>query len=428
MRLGVSLAGLATGNIALSFLANWYLVSALGPGRHTDALFAAMILPQLIMTVVATALTNVLVPLLAVQDQQRFASVSWTLVQAVLVATGLIGGALALSAPLWTPLTVPGFDAEAVRLTQRLAVIQLLGAVLTTVASVQRSAYNARHHFLWPEASALIANVASLGLLVWGLGPYGVAVAAWATVLRAGVQVVLLVRGMGRYEAPVWGMPDLAEAWRRARPLLLGSLYFKSDFVVDRLIASLAPPGALSLYSLAQQAYSSAQLILGKSIASPVVPGLARAAAAGAWDRFRWLNRRTLGRLLLLSLVVLAGILALGLPVLELTFGRGKFNPQQIHQLWLLLLALGGVWIGGVAGQIVAVSFYAQGDTRTPITIGAIAFTLAIPLKLGGFYVFGLLGLAVAASLYYLGSAGTQWLVLDRRLRQLAPHGTTVQA
>src|SRR4029079_8322465 len=113
-------------------------------------------------------------------------------------------------------------------------------------------------------------------------------------------------------------------------------------------------------------------------------------------------NRRALARLVVLSLLVLAGVLALGLPVLELTFGRGKFNPEQIHLLWVLLLALGGVWIGGVAGQIIAVFFYAQGHTRTPITIGAIAFTLAIPLKLGGFYVFGLLGLAAAASLYYL--------------------------
>jgi putative peptidoglycan lipid II flippase len=418
VRLGISLAGLATANIALSFISNWYLVSALGPGRHTDALFAAMILPQLILTVVATALTNVLVPLLAVQDETRFAGVSWTLTQAVLLATGLVGLALALSAPLWTPLTVPGFDADAVRLTERLAVIQLLGAVLATVTAVQRSAYNARHRFLWPESSALIGNIAGLGFLVWGLRPYGVSAAAWATVLRAGVQAALLVRGMGRYQAPVWRLPDLLEAWRRARPLLLGSLYFKSDFVIDRLIASLAPPGALSLYSLAQQAYSSAQLILGKSIASPVVPRLAQAAAVNAWDRFRLLNRRTLARLLVLSLVVLAGILLLGLPVLELTFGRGKFSPEQVHLLWVLLLALGGVWVGGVAGQIIAVSFYAQGDTRTPITIGAIAFTLAIPLKLGAFYVFGLLGLAAAASLYYLGSAGTQWLALERRLRR----------
>jgi putative peptidoglycan lipid II flippase len=418
LRLGISLAALATANIALSFISNWYLVSALGPGRHTDALFAAMILPQLILTTVATALTNVLVPLLAVQDETRFAAVSWTLVQAVLLATGLIALVLAASAPLWTPLTVPGFDPDAVRLTERLALIQLLGAVLATVTAVQRSAYNARRHFLWPEGSGLIGNVVGLGFLVWGLKPYGVAAGAWATVLRAAVQAILLLRGMGRYQAPVWRMPDLAEAWGRARPLLLGSLYFKSDFVVDRLIASLAPPGALSLYSLAQQAYSSAQLILGKSIASPVVPALARAAAGGAWKRFQTLNRRALGRLVVLSLVVLAGIGALGLPVLELTFGRGKFNPEQVHLLWVLLLALGGVWVGGVAGQIIAASFYAQGDTRTPITIGVIAFTLAIPLKLGGFYVFGLLGLAGAASLYYLGSAGTQWVTLERRIRR----------
>lgn len=417
LRLGAYLAGLAAANIAISFLSNWYLVTVLGPGRSTDALFAAMIAPQLMMAVVATALTNVLVPMLAVQEGPLFSAASWTLVQAVLLVCGLLAGLLAVSAPVWTPLTVPGFGVEARDLTIRLTVIQLAGAVLTTVSAVQRAAYNARHRFLWPECSSLLAAAAGFGFLVWGLPVYNVAAAAWATVVRGGFLVVLLLRGMGKYQPPVWGAADLRETWRRVRPLLMGSLYFKSDFVVDRFIASLAPAGALSLYSLAQQAYSSAQLILGKSVASPVVPSLARAAAANDWPQFRRINRRALLALLLLALLVYAGVLLLGLPLLELTFGRGKFTPAQIHQLWWLLIALVGVWVGGVVGQIIATSFYAQGDTRTPMTIGAVAFTLAIPLKLGGFYVFGLPGLAAAASLYYLGSAGTQWLVLERRLR-----------
>jgi putative peptidoglycan lipid II flippase len=79
------------------------------------------------------------------------------------------------------------------------------------------------------------------------------------------------------------------------------------------------------------------------------------------------------------------------------------------------------VWFGGVVGQIISTSFYTQGDTRTPMVIGSVAFTAAIALKLGGFYAFGISGLAVAATLYYVGSAGAQWVVLERRLRRRGP-------
>jgi putative peptidoglycan lipid II flippase len=120
---------------------------------------------------------------------------------------------------------------------------------------------------------------------------------------------------------------------------------------------------------------------------------------------------------LLLVLAGYGGVVLAGIPVLELTFGRGEFGPEEIRQFWWLLVALVGMWVGGAAGQIISSAYYAQGDTRTPMLIGAATFTIAIALKLGGFYAFGIWGLAAATSLYYIGSMGLQWAVLERRLR-----------
>ena len=421
MRRSVWLGAIAAANIAVSFLYNWYLVAVLGPGRATDALFAAMIAPQLLLTVGSTALTNVLVPLLSVQPEDEVPGLAWVLFQVVLIYAGLAAGLLALTAPLWTPLTVPGFPPDATGLVARLASIQLIGAVLTVAGAVQRSAYNARHRFVWPELSTLVATGVGFGCLALALPVYGVAAAAWATAVRAIVQVVLLLRGMGRYRPPRGAPAELRQAWRRLRPLLLGSIYFKSDFVVDRMLASMAPAGSLSLFALAQQAYSSGQLILGKALAAPVVPLLAQAAQAGHWRRFERISRRRLLLLLGFAAAGYVGVVLVGQPLLTATFGHGNFTPARVHELWWLLVLLGGVWFGGVAGQIISTSFYAQGDTRTPMVIGSVAFTVAIALKLGGFYAFGISGLALAATLYYVGSAGAQWVVLERRLRRRGP-------
>jgi putative peptidoglycan lipid II flippase len=421
MRRSAWLGALAAGNIGISFAFNWYLIAVLGPGRETDALFAGMIAPQVLLTVGSTALSNVLVPMLAVQRAEELSGMAWSLFQAALWWTGLIAAVLALTAPVWTPLTVPGFPADARPLLVRLACVQLAGAVLTVAGAVQRSAYNARHRFIWPETSTLLSSGVGLLCLVVALPRYGVVAGAWATVARGLAQIVLLLPGMGPYRRPFTASREVRLAWTRLRPLLLGALYFKSDFVVDRFLASLAPAGALSLFSLAQQAYSAAQLILGKALAAPAVPLLAQAAESRHWLRFRRISRHQLLVLMAFAGLGYLGIVLVGRPLLTLTFGHGRFTPERIEELWWLMVLLGGVWCGSVGGQIISSSYYAQGDTRTPILIGSVAFTIAIALKVGGFYAFGISGLAVAATLYYLGSAGAQWLVLERRLqRQLA--------
>ncbi|MBA3317312.1 MAG: hypothetical protein H0T50_04390 [Gemmatimonadales bacterium] len=103
--------------------------------------------------------------------------------------------------------------------------------------------------------------------------------------------------------------------------------------------------------------------------------------------------------------------------MLRVAFGHGRFGPEAIGQLWWLLIALGGVWVGGAAGQILGPAFYAQGDTRTPTRVGSIGFTLAIVLKIAGFYFFGIWGVAAGYSVQYAVSSVALYVLLERRLR-----------
>jgi peptidoglycan biosynthesis protein MviN/MurJ (putative lipid II flippase) len=281
---------------------------------------------------------------------------------------------------------------------------------------VQRAVYNARHRFVWVEGSALVSAVAGLVVLVEWLPSGGVEAAAWAVVIKAALQLLLLLPGMGPYRVPQWGRPELRRAWERWRPLVLGALYYKSETVVDRFLASLAPAGVLSLYYLAQQAYSSVQLLLAKTLAGPAIPFLARAAHLGHWWSFGRIMRRRLAALLGVAGAGWIAVALFGLPVLTLAFGHGRFDPAEIRQLRQLLLLLGGVLLGGSAGQIIATSFYAKGDTRTPVRIGAIGFTIAVSLKVPAFFLFGIAGVAGVASLQYLASAAVQYALLDRGL------------
>ena len=84
--------------------------------------------------------------------------------------------------------------------------------------------------------------------------------------------------------------------------------------------------------------------------------------------------------------------------------------------LWLLLMALGGQWIGGGVGAVTTVAYYARGDTLTPTRLGVITFTLYLPLKVWAFFAWGTVGLAVTTSLFFLANAVLQVLLLNRGL------------
>ncbi len=413
------LGTLAIVQVLLGFAFQWFLMTAVGPGLETDALFAALVVPQLILQVVAGALTHVLTPLLSVHEPAERRRQGWSFVQGVALLLLLGGGLLALSAPVWLPWTVPGFPAWAQALAVDLVRIQLLGMLLTGLASVLRSVCHAWGRFALAEFGPVLGLTAALAFVVWMLPQTGVRAAAWGTALGAGVHVLALAPALGAYRRPDWGGAATREAARRMRPLALGYLYLKSEDLVDRLLASMAPAGGLSLLHLAQQIYDAGSGVLHKSVTAPLVPRLARAAAAGEWRAFHRDNRRWLLTMLALTLTALVGLIWIGQPLLALVFARGRFGAGNTEQLWWLLLALGGVWIGGAVGGILSSSFYAQGNTRTPVQVAVVGFTVAIGLKVGGFQLWGVMGIAVATSLYYLLNCLTLFALLVRAGKRL---------
>ena len=63
MKQAMQLGTLSAASIGVAFLFQWYVLTQLGPGMETDAFFAGMTLPQLVLAVISGSLMHVLVPL-----------------------------------------------------------------------------------------------------------------------------------------------------------------------------------------------------------------------------------------------------------------------------------------------------------------------------------------------------------------------------
>jgi putative peptidoglycan lipid II flippase len=417
-RLAVILGGLAGVNILLAFFYQWYVLTVFGPGLVTDALFAGMVVPQLLLAVVTGSMTQVLVPLLAVEEEGRFQEDGWGFFQGIGLIFFLFAVCLSVTAAIWVPWTVPGFNLETRLLTISLVRIQLVGMVFMALNAVVWSVYHARQKFIWAELSSFFGTLGGLLFLIWGLPRFGIVVAAWALVLRAVIQTILLLPGMGGYKPPNFRSKTVKKAWHRLYPLLLGSTYYKTGDLVDRFLASMAPAGQLSLLHFANQIYLAGTLILSKALAAPMVPLLAKRASEREWFSFRKIVSNRLLWTLGITFTVFMHIFFSGASVLSFLFGHGRFTIGEVLTLRWLLVALVGVWVGGALGQILSSSFYAKGNTRTPTKIGIFGFTIGLGMKVVGFLYWGILGVAVGTSLYYLLNVFLLKLALQRRLNK----------
>jgi len=402
-------------NISLAFLFQWYVITQLGSGVETDALFAGMTIPQLVLVVISGSLMHVLVPLLAGEDEEHFRHDAW----GFLVLIGSLFGVLAIvlyaTASWWIPIIVPGFSNAGKDLTVELTRIQLVGMVFTAINGVQWAAYHARQQFVWAEFTPILSGLFGVLLLIWALPKYGVVAAAWISTLCMGLQTLLLAPGMGKPIRPNLRSVAIQQVWKRIKPLLLGTAYYKTDPLVDRFLLSTASSGSLSLYYLAQQIYGAVSQVINKAIVAPLVPVLSKLHKAGDIEGFRRAYYQKLWQVSAIGIISLLILGVFGHGVLDLLIGYGNINASNIEKLWWIMIWLGGMFVGGGAGQVCASSFYACGDTITPTRMSMLTYTAYLPSKVVTFYFWGVMGLAIVTSIYYITNLLLQTYILKKK-------------
>ena len=425
MKQPIQLGFLSVVNIGLVFTFQLYIFTQLGMVAETDALFAGMTLPQVFLAVVSSSLMHVLVPVLTGKSIATLRRETWDFIFLIAGFFSFIAMLLYSTAFLWVPFIVPGFNETTKNLTIELTQIQLIGLVFTGINGVQWAAYHANQKFIWVELTSIIANFIALMALIIVLPYFGIISAAWIMVLRVLLQTILLAPYIGLPSKPSLKSPTIKKAWRRIKPLLIGTLYYKTDPLIDRFLLSFATAGNLSLYYLSQQVYAAINQVINKAIVAPLVPVLSKLHQALNMKGFREIYYLKILQVSILSIVCLLIIYLFGQALLKVLIGYGSFEYANIVELWWIMIWLGGVLIGGALGQICASAFYSIGDTKTPTIISIITYTIYVPSKVGSFYFYGVKGLAIATTIYYICNFLVQFFTLKQTVFNNATKNNT---
>lgn len=403
-------------NLAIQFVFQWYIITSLGAGHQTDALFGAMALPQFILVVLSGSLTMVLVPIITQYAGSRFREESWNYFQAVGILFICIAIVLFVTAHWWVKWILPGFIGSNYQLTLDLTRIQVTAMVFSALLSVLWGVHSAKGFFIKIEVTSISANIIALAILMMFIDTLGIYIAAWVNLLKLILQVMFLSQILGPYKRPDFRSLSFKIAKQKIKPLIAGNAYYQTDPLVDRYLTSRGIPGELTFLSFAQQLYQATNSIVVKVLVNTMIPEMAKAYAAGNIERFNQILKKRL--LISIAFIVVSFITMLlaGEWFLGLIFSFKKMTATDVHQLWWVLVLLGGYLLGDLIGNVGSAAFYAKGDTATPTKIGMVLFTLYIPVKVYCYFKFGIMGLAIAVSTYQVISFSTKLFFLRKHL------------
>ena len=113
--------------------------------------------------------------------------------------------------------------------------------------------------------------------------------------------------------------------------------------------------------------------VLASGPAIALYPTLALLAAQGEFNQLRFQLVATLRRILVMTLLASALLMALRVPLIQVLLEHGKFDAKDTQFTAPILLCYCFGVVGLSLQRLLARGFYAMGETRTPVVAGVVA-------------------------------------------------------
>ena len=421
----------------LTGLARSILVArTFGAGPELSAFFAANRVSETLFTLLAGGvLSSAFIPtftkFLTRDDKKsawRLASAIANLITAIL---GILAGLAAVFAPqISRYLLVPGFanDPVLLKLTVDTLRIQLGSAVIFALGGLIMGILNAHQVFLIPALTPAMYQLGLIfGVLVLAprMGIYGL---AYGVLIGSGLylllQVPILIKYGARY-SPTFGrdMPSVTEVLRLMGPRIFGAAIVQLNFWVNIWLGSQMPDkGSVASLTYGFALMMMAEGAIAQSIAIAAMPTLSAQYAMGKLDELRTSLAASLRAVILLAAPAALGLILLRVPIISLLYQRGEFDAHSTQLVAGALLWYASGLIFHSVLEVLARSYYAMHDTKTPVLVGASAMGLNVGLSFAFVALFNKIGwmphggLALANSMATALETTTLIILMRKRL------------
>lgn len=411
------------------FLRDVLIAGTLGAGPIADAFFVAFRFPNLFRSLFAEgAFTAAFVPIFAgilegegkaravAFAQQAFSVLLWILLLFVVIVE--------MAMPLAIIVLAPGFgaDPEKFDLTVTLSRIVFPYLLFISLVALLAGVLNSLGRFAAAAAAPILLNLCMIAALLW-LEPYTVTAGhalAWGVAAAGLIQFIWLWVACMRAGIPIRLprprlTPEVRTLMMRALPVALGAGIYQVNMMVNTMIASLLPVGAVSYLFYADRIHQLPIGVVGVAVGTALLPLLSRQLRAGHLSAAHYSQNRALELALLLTLPAAVAMAVIAEPITTALFQRGAFDVDDARATAVTLMALAVGLPAYMLVKTLTPAYFARQDTRTPVKIAACTVVLNIALNLVLMWPLLYVGIALATSLSAWANALALAVILYRR-------------
>jgi putative peptidoglycan lipid II flippase len=379
----------------LGYTKDMILAAFFGATGLSDAFFIAFRIPNLLRELFAegsmsTALVPVITEYQAKQGEEETKKLVRIVFTFIVFFVGLVCTLGIILAPAITSVIAPGF----INMPEKFSITVLLTRIMfpfllfVSLAALVMGVLNTKRVFFIPAFAPAMLNIVTIVaviVLVYRIEQPIVA-AAIGIVLGGFVQFAFQLPSFfknGYSLRPEYDFryPGLKKMLLLILPATMGMAVAQINIFISTILASYLPAGSVTYLYYSMRLIHVPIGVFGVAIAVAVLPTLSKHAVKGEFAALRDDFSFALRLLFFITIPAMAGLIALGEPIVNTLFQRGQFDYTATQETARALFFYSlGLW--AMAGtRVVTVSFYSMQDTKTPVKVAVISLTTNIILS-----------------------------------------------
>jgi putative peptidoglycan lipid II flippase len=314
----------------------------------------------------------------------------------------------------------PGFSPEERMRVVELARILFAAQGFFVISYVLTGVLESLRRFLVPALAPLFYNLGIILATVlfaqeWGLLAPAVGVFIGAMTHFA-IQLPLAYKMGFRFKPRIIFTSDVKKIGRLALPRVIEVSFMQVSKIAELFFATLISTASYTYYMFGNTLQLLPVGLFGTSIAKAALPTLSSQAEEP--EKFKRTLLTALYELVFFSLPIATLLIVLRIPIIRLVYGTDIFDWSATVQTGYVLSAFAIGIVFQASAALLARSFYALHDTRTPVIVSIIAIFITLILDYVFIIIMGLpvWGLALAISIGAIFQASTLFLLINGRI------------
>lgn len=405
----ITLSGLASRILGL--FRDRFLASSFGAGDTLDVYYAAFRIPDLIYNLlILGALSAAFIPVFTSLVSHEKEEEAWKLAGGIMNLAIVFISALSIIFAIFAPwimkIITPGFPPEKMTQVILFTRVMFLSPLFLGISGVFGGILTSFKRFLIYSLAPIFYNIGIIfGVLVFVrfMGPIGL---AWGVVFGAFLHMIVqypAARNLGYRHGweflSHFSNKEVRKIFRLMIPRTLGIAINQINLLVITIFASTMAAGSLAIFSFAQNLESVPLGIFGISFSIAVFPTLSHYAAKKDSNNFIISFSQTFRQILFFVIPTSIFILLLRAQLVRIVLGSGKFDWEDTELTFSCLGILAASLFAQSVIPLLARSFYAMHDTKTPFYIAIVSEVVNIGTVLLLINKYQILSLAIAFSL-----------------------------